>query len=162
MVKYKDNRTDHICNKYHSYKEFVNDMQPLIDYAEASGDREGVHLFKKLAGILPNEATRQINLIGLGSVDLGLAGVLTWLQKHNIKTLASCSGLKEDHKEDVARGYISFLDCEESRNFIEQLCDTKEKEAIFEPTISYTYFIKSLVIYFSEDGLKVLQNFIRS
>lgn len=119
---------------YTSYEEFLKEFQPLLDYAEKTGSAEEVRALKLYAGILNNEATKTVNIIGLGEIDYSIAGVLSWLQKHGHKTLASCSGVADDHGgKEIEKGYISFLDTPENRELIEKLCNTEENEKMFRP-----------------------------
>lgn len=161
-MHYKNNRDRDLITKYKSYAEYKAMIAPYIEKAEAVQNAELVYILKKISGLLPSEAIKTSEIAGIGVIDFSIADIIKELNSLHIRTLASCSGLKEEHKEGVyPAGYISFEDNKESRAFVEYLCGIKERELIFKPELTFTYFIESIIIRFNGcKEIKILREVI--
>lgn len=161
-MKYKDHRNVEFRSKYKDYADFLKKIEPLLYKAEAIQDDNLIYIIKLFSGLLPNQAIKTEEVYGIGKVDSGIADIIKRMNKIHIRTLASCSGLEDDHKEGCySSGYISLEDTQESRKFIEDLCKTYEQECIFEPELNYTYFVESIIIHLkSSEAIDILRKFI--
>lgn len=158
-MEYINQRDCSLKDKFESLEDYWKEAEAWINYLEMRGAScEEIHGFKKLLGLLPNEALKSIEIEGIGLIDEGIADIIEWLYNHGYSTLASCSGLQREHKVGICgSGYISFVDNERNRELIEALCSDGYD---YKPTLSNTYFTDSISITFDEDGLIKLNEFI--
>lgn len=159
-MKYINQRDCSLKDKFESIEDYWKEAEAWINYLGMRGAScEEIHGFKKLLGLLPNEALESREIVGVGVIDESIADIIEWLYKHDYSTLASCSGLQREHKEgECGLGYISFIDNRKNREFIEALCSGSYD---YKPTLSDTYFTNSINITFDEDGLIKLKEFIK-
>ena len=146
-----------------STSDYRRQLSLAIQEARRYGDMQLVQILQKESGLLPNTATRVTYVPGLGELDQGIVTVIIWLNKHQMKTLSSCSGLPEDHEGTgiwCASGYIIFEETQRIYNWIDFIC--KQQEPLFSPAFSYFQGIPSLTLFFGVEGLHWLKHWIRS
>lgn len=162
IVVYKNERNLKIYNEITDFDTFMSIFNPLIAEAKAAQDAEGVYILKMVTGTLENQATKTVELKGIGLIDYSIAPLIQVLNANSLETYASCSGLEEEHNEDKSYGYISFADTAKTRAFVEDLCSSDEMVEVFSPSLSKTYFKDSVSIHFDKKHLKVLKSFVEN
>lgn len=162
MVVYKNERNLKIYDEVADFDAFMDIFNPFIEKAKAAHDEEGVYIMKMVTGTLENQATKTVELEGLGIIDYGIAPLIQELNENGLETYASCSGLEEEHREQKTYGYISFADTATARAFVEDLCSSDELVEGFSPSLSKTYFKDSVVIHFDREHLEILKSFVEN
>ena len=157
-MKYINNRDDKIIQKYKDLHTFLSKINPIIVQYEEENNHEMANALKFLAGLLPNQAVRKVVIPEIGEIDKGIADIILRLHEHHYETIASCSGLEEDHNDKASLGYISFLDNIKNRTFIEELSQNYN----FMAELGYTYFRETITIRFERDGLLYIMSFTKN
>lgn len=139
-MNYKNIRNeDVIYKKYKTLNNYVEEMNKAL--ATVTDKKIRAELMK-LCGFGESEATKT-KLVHDIMVDESLAAIIQYCIEHNIKTIASCSGLAKEHNYDLdCEGYIAFEDTMESRNFINEFWE----ESWPIPELDYVYFIPAISV----------------
>ena len=162
MVVYKNERNLKIYDEVADFDAFMDIFNPFIEKAKTAHDEEGVYIMKMVTGTLENQATKTVELEGLGIIDYSIAPLIQKLNDNGLETYASCSGLDEEHDEHKSYGYICFADTDIVRDFVEDLCSSDELVEVFSPSLSKTYFKDSVSIHFDREHLEILKLFMEN
>ena len=142
---------------------FFEDMESVKLYAESIKDKVPADIYNDILMLLGLEENRAITsavvIDGVEvNVDKYISDMVAFLNNKGIMTLASCSGLQEEHEESIHKPIQGYLAIEFSEDYFEYLFNhfaiegitIKTGEAFFKPCISF------VVKADSDDGLKAL------
>lgn len=136
--------------------EFKKYMEAILADIEQSGNQELLFDVKKFCGLLPNQAIRFVDIPHIGRIDHDIANIIVWLNKHEIETLASCSGTKGDHGKEL-KGYVSLVNSNNAQIFVKDLESYSDTLDVKIET-GKVYFVDSITIRFGSTGLDLLNS----
>lgn len=124
---------DEVRNFCEQFKTcFKKDDYKLLEMLFGIGEQEGLY----------------IEIENIGKIDRYIAPFIKKFNNLGLKTLACCSGLKEDHPtSEVKSGYIAFLKSDKAKNIIEPIA----KKLNLECLDCECYLQPSITVYFKEN-----------
>lgn len=128
--------------------EIFNNMDEVRAYAasmRASLDDEAFDTLLFVLGLCENEGMYETVVVDGQEVniDRSIAPLIIMLNNKGLHTLACCSGIQSEHmnaKHDVASGYISFRESDETWNKMSAIADQlnlqiEKSECFLQPSI---------------------------
>ena len=149
--------------KFNNHSNFFENMESVKLYAESIKDKVPTDIYEDIVMMLGLEENRAITsavvIDGIEvKIDKYIADMVAFLNNKGIMTLASCSGLQEEHENSIHKPIQGYLAIEFSADYFEHLFNhfciegitIKTGEVFFKPCISF------VVKADSDDGLKAL------
>lgn len=137
--------------KFEKPSNFFEDMENVKLYAESIKDKVPVDIYNDILMLLGLEENRAITsavvIEGVKvEIDKYISELVAFLNGKGIKTLACCSGLKEEHENSIHKPVQGYLAIEFNADYFEYLFNhfaiegitIKTGEVFFKPCISFT------------------------
>lgn len=134
-------------NPFEKFKS-MEELKASVEAMKDSVSQEEYELILYLCGLLENRAISETVLIQGEEIkiDKFIVPIVVDLNSRGYQTLASCSGLQEEHPEEKFKpesGYLSILYDAELLTYLQSkvedpIIEVKESEAYLKPSVSIT------------------------